>query len=58
MVRALLQIVSSPMFLLGVGLFWGAALKKIPQGAYVPLIIGSIWFVISRSCFKPSLNHA
>lgn len=24
------------------GLFWGAALKKIPEGAYVPLIIGFI----------------
>ncbi|GJE85382.1 KUP/HAK/KT family potassium transporter [Phanerochaete sordida] len=28
------------------GLFWGAALKKIPQGAYVPLIIGSICMLI------------
>ncbi|EKM57720.1 uncharacterized protein PHACADRAFT_251527 [Phanerochaete carnosa HHB-10118-sp] len=28
------------------GLFWGAALKKIPEGAYVPLIIGSICMLI------------
>ena len=24
------------------GLFWGAALKKVPQGAWVPLMIGTI----------------
>ena len=24
------------------GLFWGASLKKIPQGAWVPLMIGLI----------------
>lgn len=24
------------------GLFWGAALKKVPQGAWVPLMIGII----------------
>jgi len=24
------------------GLFWGAALKKVPQGAWVPLIIGVV----------------
>ncbi|KIP07228.1 hypothetical protein PHLGIDRAFT_118284 [Phlebiopsis gigantea 11061_1 CR5-6] len=24
------------------GLFWGAALKKVPEGAFVPLIIGTI----------------
>ena len=24
------------------GLFWGAALKKVPEGAWVPLMIGFI----------------
>ena len=24
------------------GLFWGASLKKIPQGAWVPLTIGLV----------------
>ena len=24
------------------GLFWGAALKKVPQGAWVPLVIGVV----------------
>lgn len=28
------------------GLFWGAALKKVPEGAWVPLIIGIILYVI------------
>lgn len=28
------------------GLFWGAALKKIPQGAWVPLMIGLILMVL------------
>ncbi|THG94247.1 hypothetical protein EW026_g7188 [Hermanssonia centrifuga] len=28
------------------GLFWGAALKKVPQGAWVPLIIGIIMITI------------
>lgn len=27
------------------GLFWGAALKKVPHGAWVPLVIGSILYV-------------
>ena len=29
-------------FTASAGLFWGAALKKVPQGAWVPLIIGVI----------------
>ncbi|KAF5389290.1 hypothetical protein D9757_003396 [Collybiopsis confluens] len=28
------------------GLFWGAALKKVPQGAWVPLMIGVILMVV------------
>ncbi|KAH8091723.1 potassium transporter [Cristinia sonorae] len=28
------------------GLFWGAALKKIPEGAWVPLMIGGILLII------------
>lgn len=27
------------------GLFWGAALKKVPHGAWVPLMIGLILYV-------------
>lgn len=30
------------------GLFWGAALKKVPHGAWVPLVIGSILYVRSH----------
>lgn len=29
-----------------IGLFWGAALRKIPHGAWVPLMIGVILYVI------------
>lgn len=28
-----------------IGLFWGAALRKIPHGAWVPLMIGVILYV-------------
>lgn len=34
--------VSSQLRLLSSGLFWGAAVKKIPEGAWVPLMIGLI----------------
>ncbi len=28
------------------GVYWGAALKKIPEGAWVPLMIGCILYVV------------
>ena len=28
-----------------IGLFWGAALRKVPHGAWVPLMIGAILYV-------------
>lgn len=31
------------------GLFWGAALQKVPQGAWVPLMIGILLSVHSAS---------
>lgn len=42
-----------------IGLFWGAGLKKVPHGAWVPLLIGSIllgvmalwvWSKVSPCC--------
>ena len=30
---------------ISLGLFWGAALRKIPHGAWVPLMIGLILYV-------------
>jgi KUP system potassium uptake protein len=35
-----------------IGLFWGAALKKVPQGAWVPLMIGVILCAIYLHCFS------
>ncbi|KAH8091688.1 potassium transporter [Cristinia sonorae] len=29
------------------GLFWGAALKKVPEGAWVPLMIGGVLVIVS-----------
>lgn len=30
------------------GLFWGAALKKVPDGAWVPLMLGMILWVLTN----------
>ena len=31
------------------GLLWGAALRKVPEGAWVPLMIGIILYVLCSS---------
>lgn len=37
------------------GLFWGAALKKIPKGAWVPFMIGCILYAIENALICSSI---
>ena len=38
----LTELVRSPELNICIGLFWGAALRKVPEGAWVPLMMGVI----------------
>ena len=49
----LTELVRSPELNICIGLFWGAALKKVPEGAWVPLMMGVILYVPgTASCLQ------
>ena len=55
------SVVLAPAFLTFFGfidaLFWGASIKKIPHGAWVPLVIGVVLYVVFQHLLTGNSKH-